>query len=298
MVSLRAPRNWGWLFAWAAAAALLSVSAMAQTNPEPQVIDLARLAAERPSVDRPLVLRAPNPDQRVRPIWTSKGLMLAQSEKLWGLGAVERPGTPTFDPQSQAWYATAQGCLVRLEPDGRMPVILEDMDAIDVDVRARRGIAVAREADDTIVLHRWAGKEHRRQVVLRGPQFFNPRFSPDGRKVLVAESRAGGGHIWLVGLDGKAQDLGQGYGATWHPDGKRVLFTRVANDGHTVTASEVRMMSLADRREWLVAATSGADSALDPVLSPDGAYLAYAAGTTGEARVIRFEDPQSKNGGR
>jgi len=79
-----------------------------------------------------------------------------------------------------------------------------------------------------------------------------------------------------VTLDGKATDLGQGIGPTWHPDGKRVLFVRTTHDGHTVQASTVHLMDVATRKERLLAKTQ-APPLLDPAISLDGRQVAFLA---------------------
>jgi len=215
-----------------------------------------------------------------QPVWTREGVALRSPVELLGPIAPEDRGIPVYDAETDAWYSTAQGCLVRLSADGTLPVVLEGMQALDVDVRPARGLAVSRESDagDRIVLHRW-GKTTlgvTRRVLLEGPQFFHPRLSPDGTRVLVAESRAEGGHMWLVGLDGAAQDLGQGYGAAWHPDGRRIVFTRIEHDGFEILASEVLLLDLSTRKEVLVARTQEIGLvALEPAVSPDGKSVAF-----------------------
>jgi hypothetical protein len=219
---------------------------------------------------------------RVAPVWTREGLLAAPPTGLRGLVKTAYSGIPAYDPAADAWFATAEGCLVRVEPDGRLPVLVSGVQGVDLDVRAAQGLAVTREPDDKIVLWRFDG---RRMVLLEGAQYFRPRFSPDGTRVLVAESRAEGGHFWLVTLDGKATDLGQGYGATWHPDGRRVVFTRVSHDGHVVRASSVLVLELATRRESLLAARTEAPALLDPAISLDGKAIAFA-GATGDQIAI------------
>lgn len=209
----------------------------------------------------------------LKPLWTKDGLFATPPAGLRGLAKAAHSGIPAWDPSSQAWYAMAEGALVRVEDGGALTVVVDGVQGVDVDFRASKGLAVSREPDDTIVLWKVGGG---RKVLLSGPQYFRPRFSPDGSRVLVAESRAGGGHTWLVDLEGAATDLGQGYFATWHPDGKSLVFVRVATDGHVIESSTVHQLDLATRRERLLASTR-APALLEPAVSPDGRFVAFSA---------------------
>ncbi|HEY3452882.1 MAG TPA: hypothetical protein VGK67_41455 [Myxococcales bacterium] len=224
----------------------------------------------------PLRLDVPSQSEAsapIKPVWTKEGLLAGPPMGLRGLAKTAHSGIPTWDPASQAWYASAEGSLVRVETDGSLTVVVDGVQGVDVDFRASKGVAVSREPDDTIVLWRVGGAK---RVLLSGPQFFRPRFSPDGAKILVAESRAEGGHSWLVDLDGKATDLGQSYFATWHPDGKSVVFVRVVHDGYVIQASAVYSLDLAARREKLLARTQ-APALVEPAVSPDGRFVAFRA---------------------
>lgn len=242
----------------------------------------------KPTFQKPYRLQV-NEKSKVKPIWTKTGVQAVPPALPKGEGY----GIPVYDPESQAWYATLQGSLVLLGTDGSRKVILEDVRAIDLDVRAKRSLAVSREPDDTIVLHKWNDGTHQRKVLLSGPQFFNPRFSPDGSKVLVAESRAGGGHIWLAADGAVPVDLGQGYGASWHPDGEQIIFTRIAHDGRTIASSDVFLLDSKTRQERKLA-HSEAPAALEPVISPDGKWIAFSDKTKRNAFVVEFPASTAK----
>ncbi len=222
---------------------------------------------------------------RPTPLWCREGL-LTELPAFPVFEKVEQHGMPVFDPETSAWFVPAEGTLARVDGD-RLTVVLEGLQGVDVDVRAARGLAVSREPDDTIVLWQLATGE--RRVLLTGWQYFRPRFSPDGQSVLVAESRATGGHFWLVTLDGRATDLGQGIGPAWHPDGRRLVFVRTTHDGHTVHASTVHVMDVATRRERLLARTS-APPLLAPAVSLDGRHVAFGAAGGDLVLVAPFAD--------
>ena len=254
--------------------------------------DGATLAA--PRLVAPAATLAARPD----PVWTRHGL--------WASPPAAAPATPpddvpvsaaVWDPSSEGWFATTAGALVRLGEDGSRRVIVDDVQGRDFDVRARARVAVSREPDDRIVLHRFSdGGAATHTALLEGPAFFQPRFSPDGDAVLVAESRAGGGHVWLVRLaDGVARDLGQGYGAAWHPDGRRVLFARVENDGLRVTAADLWQWDLSTgAAERLTDTLDRAET--EPAVSPDGRFVAWTDGRTGALWTAAL--PTAPEGGR
>lgn len=230
------------------------------------------------SLEKPLRLRLPA-GLHGDPLWTAAGLFAAAPRGFAGLAGVEASGPASYDPSAQRWYAGSRGAIVRVEDDGRLTVLVDGVHGRDIDVRGSAGVAVSREPDDTIVLVRFAEAGRalaapQRRVLLRGEQFFEPRLSPDGKAVLVAESRAQGGHFWVVDAAGRARDLGQGYGAVWHPDGKAIVFMKIAHDGYRVTASELWLHDLASGQQQPLSATAGI-AEVEPTVSPDGRWLAY-----------------------
>lgn len=244
------------------------------------------------------------------PFFAGNQLISAPSRTLYGLAKVEKAGEATWDPSSSAWYASANGKLVRVEPDGTLPVILDNVQGTDVDVRAGIGLAVSREPRVGIVLHVLGNaleettSPHRpsppfgpagmmpdvmstHQLLLSGDNFFNPRFSPDGTRILVSESRASGGHIWVVTPDGMARDLGQGYAPAWHPDGEHVVFCRVSHDGLQVTDADLFMVNTVTMVETRLTATVGT-AETEPAVSPDGQRLVFVDALTGRIEEIAF----------
>jgi hypothetical protein len=244
-----------------------------------------------PEVASPLRLRAGS-GRLGRSLWTAQGLWHRAPATLGALHTVGHAGPPSYDPQSRAFFAAAEGAIVELRPDGALRVLIDAVQGHDLDVRASAGLAVSREPDHRIVLHRtaWAARRAgvaEKQTLLRGARFFAPRFSPDGGQLLVAESRAAGGHIWLLGLDGRATDLGQGYDATWHPDGKQIVFVRIQHDGSRLTSSDLYAMELGSRRVRCLAHTPGLIE-VEPVLSPDGRWIAFQDARHGDLYLARY----------
>ncbi|MFH1532391.1 MAG: hypothetical protein ABIK09_16830 [Pseudomonadota bacterium] len=227
----------------------------------------------RASLDHPLTLRW-DCDGACDPSFADGEVVLHRSRSLWGLASIERPGIATWDPSSAAWYASANGVLVRLAPDGGLEVLADDVQGIDVDVRLSAGRAVSREPDDTIVLHDLAARGGR-QVLLAGPGFFHPRFDPAGERVLVHESRAEGGRVWLIDPGrGDARVLVEGYAAAWHPDGGRVVFSRIRDDGERVTGADLWEVDVVTGTERRLAATSHV-AEVEAAVSADGDWIIY-----------------------
>jgi len=228
------------------------------------------------------------------PVWTAAGQLVRDTPRTPGaLSHTEKPGLPVFDPSSNAWYASANGTLVRID-ESSLPVIADGIQGVDVDVRWSAGWAVSREPNHAIVLYPLDEQTRSAKVLMRGAAYFRPRFSPLGDRILVAESRAGGGHLWVVSLDGTARDVVEGSGGSWHPDGKRIVFTRLEHDEHTITASELFIAEVETGEVRKVGAPSV--PAVDPVISPDGKHIAFIDDRTRELYLARFDDPFAKEG--
>lgn len=221
------------------------------------------------------------------PFWTDKGLVYSGREAVYGLSSAEKKGGAVYDPTSGALYASVNGCIVRLHEEGRMEVILDNVQGTDIDVRAAKGLAVAREPDDGIILYKWKGDEVVRKTLVTGGQFFNPQFSPDGSLILLSESRPDGGHFWIISTGGESKDLGQGYGASWLPDGENVIFSRIAHDGEKITSSELWIVNIKNLVETKLTDTEKI-AEIEPAVSPDGKWLTFVDAKTGEVFIAGF----------
>ena len=239
--------------------------------------------AARATLTRPLTL-APGREKHPAPRWTHAALWPAPPAGLYGLAAVEHPGVPSYDPGARAWYASANGCLVRLNPSGSLPVLGCGVQGVDVDVRGRQRVALSREPDHRLVLHRPGRAEPR--TLLRGSRFFGPRLSPDGKRALVSESRPRGGRVWLVALDsGRRRDLGRGVDPTWRPDGRSLILSLVRHNGQRVTGADLwQVDALTGARRPLHRPTRGV-AEVAPAVSPDGRWLAFVDAHTGALLV-------------
>ena len=247
-------------------------------------------AGLKATLAEPLRLRQGNGKVH-RPRWTSDGLWPRVPASLYGLGTAEKPGAPTWDPPSKAWYASANGSLVRLGRDGRQAVVLDNVQARDLDLRTGPGAELlgAREPDLSITLRHLAGRGAP-PVLLKGSQYFGPRISPDGRQLLVSESRAEGGHVMLLDLNsGSRQDLGPGVAPTWHPGGDRVVLARVTHNGEQLKTGDLWEISLVGGSPRRLKKTPKRVE-LETAISPDGRYIAFTEGRTGDLYVARYPE--------
>jgi len=235
------------------------------------------------------------------PFFAGAELISRPSRSLHGLARVERAGEAAWDRSSNGWYASANGMLVKVMPDGALPVVLDNVQGTDIDVRAAHQVAVCREPDTGIVLHRWSDEGSRESsVLLAGGAFFHPQFCADGSQVLVSESRAEGGHIWLLSpaagatqLAAKAEkrDLGQGYGPTWHPDCRHVVFSRIVHDNLRVVAADLWMLDTLSGDERRLTDSAGI-AEVEPAISPDGGSLVFVDALTG--RIVETPFPSTE----
>jgi len=229
------------------------------------------------------------------PYWDSDGVRELRPVSLPELANVEKAGIPAYDETSRSWFASANGSLVRVVDEGGLEVVADDVQGIDVDVHFAAGVAVSREPGDKIVLHRFGRGTTSHVVLVAGPGFFHPRFSPGGDSVVVSESRAGGGHIWLLREGAAPKDLGQGYGPCWHPNGKHVMFSRIEHDGDRVLAADLWSVEL--KTGAVTQITDSAEVAeTEPAFSPNGEELAFVDAMTGELRVVPASEVHAQEG--
>lgn len=248
-------------------------------------IPLSDSALDGATLDRPTVV-VRHSTAALDPTWAGDVLFPALPAGLPALARLDRHGPPVWDPSSGAWFAWAEGTLVRLDGDRAM-VVVDGVQGRDLDVRAARGVAVSREPDHAIVLWRLGAGVESRRVLLRGSVYFHPRLSPDASVVLVQEGRADGGRLVLVSMDGQVRDLGPGSDGAFTPDGRGVIFAVVSGDGHRVVGADLVHLDLVSGRRTRLTWTADA-AEVEPAVSPDGRFIAFVDARTGSLCVARM----------
>lgn len=220
----------------------------------------------------------------LEPFFSKYHLWSGRPTDIGGLDKMESHGDAIYDPISDAWYASANGCLVRIGE--KMKVVADDVQGIDIDVRG--DIFVVRESDDKIIV-RWIG-EKKKEVLFEGSSFFRPKLSPDGTMVVVSESRASGGHMWISTVNGDMKkDLGQGYSPTWHPNGRYILFHRIEHDGYKVLSGDIFVFDLERGKEHRLTCSSEI-AEVQPAISYDGRYIAFFDAITRDVYIARIDE--------
>ncbi len=112
-----------------------------------------------------------------------------------------------------------------------------------------------------------------------------PVWSPDGRRIAFASDRTGSYNLFEKPIDGSGSETqlhvseAWEFPEDWSRDGRALVFTR--RDPRT--KSDVWMLGLPDRQPRALLATEADE--LQPRLSPDGRFVAYASDESGRSEI-------------
>jgi Tol biopolymer transport system component len=107
-----------------------------------------------------------------------------------------------------------------------------------------------------------------------------PRFSPDGKKVVFVSDRSGGDNVWTLSLDLKdTTQLTQGNSSAyvspeWAPDGKYIVVSRA---GGTFGAAKLQMYNVDGGSGLPLIREPAQLKTIGAAFTPDGRYVWYAA---------------------
>jgi imidazolonepropionase-like amidohydrolase/Tol biopolymer transport system component len=121
--------------------------------------------------------------------------------------------------------------------------------------------------------------------LLRGGHAFQvqPRFSPDGKKVLFTSDEGGGDNIWVMNRDGSSarQVTKESFrllnNGAWSPDGEYIVARKHFTSSRSLGAGELWLYHVSGGTGLQLTARKNDQQDLnEPVFSPDGQYVYYS----------------------
>ena len=120
--------------------------------------------------------------------------------------------------------------------------------------------------------------------ITSGPAYdFQPRFSPDGKRILFTSDRGGSDNLWTVAPDGSgplpitADTQHVINSGAWSPDGEYVVARKRLTDQSSIGTVELWLYHRLGGAGIQVTKKSELPDANGPVFSPDGRWIYYAA---------------------
>ncbi len=122
-------------------------------------------------------------------------------------------------------------------------------------------------------------------TVLRGGHAFEvqPRFSPDGKKILFTSDAGGGDNIWVMNRDGSkaTQVTKESFrllnNAAWSPDGEYIVARKHFTSTRSLGAGEMWLYHISGGGGLqLTVRKNDQQDVNEPVFSPDGKYVYYS----------------------
>jgi formylglycine-generating enzyme required for sulfatase activity len=114
----------------------------------------------------------------------------------------------------------------------------------------------------------------------------DPRFSPDGQRILYTTLRGGFPEVWLMKRDGsKPKFVTKGSQGSWAPDGKSIVF---------IQENQAFVRDLASGRERRVTPTEWERCGV-PAFAPDGRHVAVASRHQGDIGIFILSLDRQEN---
>ncbi|RPD49069.1 amidohydrolase family protein [Paracnuella aquatica] len=122
------------------------------------------------------------------------------------------------------------------------------------------------------------------KVLRQGLPFeVQPRYSPDGKKILFTSDAGGGDNIWVMDRDGSnAKQITKETfrllnNAAWSPDGQYIVARKHFTSGRSLGAGEIWMYHISGGGGiQLTARKNDQQDVNEPVVSPDGRYVYFS----------------------
>lgn len=110
-----------------------------------------------------------------------------------------------------------------------------------------------------------------------------PRFSPDGQRILFTSDRGGGTNLWTVNADGTNPESFTDAGekdtnsGAWSPDGEWVVAKRRLTDASSIGATELWMYHRTGGSGLQITKKGEVPEVSEPVFHPDGRFVYFSA---------------------
>lgn len=121
-------------------------------------------------------------------------------------------------------------------------------------------------------------------ILIRGGHAFEvqPKYSPDGKKILFTSDAGGGDNIWIMDADGKnaraitKENFRLLNNAAWFPDGEYIVARKHFTSGRSLGAGEMWLYHTSGGSGLqLTARKNDQQDVNEPVVSPDGRYVYF-----------------------
>jgi WD40 repeat protein len=196
--------------------------------------------------------------------------------------------------QAQEANARASSASLPLEVDRTIPIDLTEGSWMSVDVSPDGETLVFDYLGSLFLLPMEGGEATR---LTHGMAFdAQPRFSPDGDRIVFTSDRSGGQNVWIMSLDGTdTVQVTQGASnrtesPTWTPDGSYIVAS--VGDFRGSTQPTLRMYHVDGGTGLRILPEGNNNKALGAAFGPDDRYLWFAQRTTGGDWTYNAPFPQ------